>query len=166
MKSPSRSTATCGRLRIPRPGIKFPLAKAERPPGFGQMLPSRSLRLDRTVSVSRSISALASRGTRFGCSASVTTRSDRMNATEQNLRESDPLVLTPRRREQRRGVEQLIGVLVRGIAERMDMWSMRAGFEEALRTALALRTVHLRDVGSKWAAPSDPPSGVTSLALD
>ncbi|PYR31860.1 MAG: hypothetical protein DMF90_24815, partial [Acidobacteria bacterium] len=43
---------------------------------------------------------------------------------------------------------------------------MRAGFEEALRSALALRTVQLRDAGTKWAAPSDGPAGVTSLAFD
>ena len=89
-----------------------------------------------------------------------------MNVPEQNLREPDALVLTPRRRERRRGVEQLIGVLTRGIAERVDMWSLRAGFEEWIRTALAMRAVHLRDGGSKWTAPSDAPAGATSLAFD
>ncbi|PYR48729.1 MAG: hypothetical protein DMF89_14900, partial [Acidobacteria bacterium] len=89
-----------------------------------------------------------------------------MDVPEQNLRESDPLMLAPRRRERRRGVEQLTGVLARGVGDRLDSWSMRAGFEEALRSALALRTVQLRDAGTKWAAPSDGPAGVTSLAFD
>jgi len=89
-----------------------------------------------------------------------------MDVPEQNLRESDPLMLSPRRRERRRGVEQLTGVLARGVGERLDSWSMRAGFEEALRSALALRTVQLRDAGTKWAAPSDGPAGGTSLAFD
>src|SRR5437667_5879250 len=163
-KSRSRSIVTWHRHRILLPGIAFPLPTIGRPPCFGQMLPKRCSRVGQTMSASRSISVSAS-GTRFGCSV-VETRGDRMDVPEQNLRESDPLMLTPRRRERRRGVEQLTGVLARGVGDRLDSWSMRAGFEETLRSALALRTVQLRDAGTKWAAPSDGPAGVTSLAFD
>ena len=78
----------------------------------------------------------------------------------------EPLVLTPRRRERRRGLDELVSALARHLHTRSDPTSMRTGFEEVLRNTLAVRAVHLRDAPSRWLGPPEGGSAAESLALD
>lgn len=78
----------------------------------------------------------------------------------------EPLALAPRRRERRRGLEDLLGALARHATVRSDPSLMRAGFEETLRNTLAARAVHLRDAGARWLGPPEAGRGAESFALD
>lgn len=78
----------------------------------------------------------------------------------------EQLVLTPRRRERRRGVDDVLSALARHLSARPDPRSMRAGFEEVLRNTLAVRAVHLRDAPSRRPKASEVGAVGDYLALD
>jgi transcriptional regulator with PAS, ATPase and Fis domain len=73
--------------------------------------------------------------------------------------------LTPRQRDRRRGFSELLAAMSRGICHRTDPSLLRGAFEEALRKTLAVRTVHLRDTGARWAAETNP-GAVESIAFE
>jgi DNA-binding NtrC family response regulator len=75
-------------------------------------------------------------------------------------------VATRRQQDRRQALEHLLTAITRVIDRREDLSAMRSAFEEALRRALPVRTVQLKDPGSRWSARRDPNAGAESIALD
>ena len=73
---------------------------------------------------------------------------------------------TPRQRDRRQWLSDLLATLVRGMDRREDPALMRGAFEEMLRRTLPLRTVQLRDAGTRWLARADAAQGAESIALE
>src|SRR5438045_2073124 len=71
----------------------------------------------------------------------------------------------PRQRDRRETVAELIAALARAIDRRLDVSLMRGAFETALARAIPVRTVHLREIGSRWGNRSEA-AGPESVALD
>ena len=61
-------------------------------------------------------------------------------------------VFSPRRRERRIGLSEVLAALSRSISERADVSLMRGTFEEILRRVVPVRAVRLRDINSRWAS--------------
>ena len=71
----------------------------------------------------------------------------------------------PRQRDRREAVSNLLASLTRALDRRLDVSLMRGAFETALGQIIPLRTVHLRELGSRWGGRSDA-AGAESVALD
>jgi DNA-binding NtrC family response regulator len=72
---------------------------------------------------------------------------------------------TPRQRDRRAALADLCAALARSLDRRHDS-SLRSVFEEWLRRLVPLRTVYLREAGSRWSSRSDGACGPESLALE
>jgi transcriptional regulator with PAS, ATPase and Fis domain len=72
----------------------------------------------------------------------------------------------PRRRDRRSGVSDLVAALSRALGDRADVALMRGAFEEALRRVVPIRSVQLRDNGSRWNAPRLDEASIESIALE
>ncbi len=79
--------------------------------------------------------------------------------------EADGVLFTPRDRDRRQGIGELLSTLTRSLDRRLDVSLMRGGFEETLRRLLPVRSVQLRDMGSRWASRIDG-GAIESIALD
>jgi hypothetical protein len=80
-------------------------------------------------------------GTRFGSAAAMPSSSQsRFDAR------------TPRRRDRRRGFEELLAVVARAIERRGEAVSMRSAFEQTLRRVVPVRSVMLRESTPRWPA--------------
>jgi transcriptional regulator with PAS, ATPase and Fis domain len=86
-----------------------------------------------------------------------------MNATDGQPNQGAAAV--PRQRDRRQGLGELLAAISRGIGNRSDPGLLRGAFEEALRKALAVRTVHLRDTSARWAAEASP-TAIESIAFE
>jgi transcriptional regulator with PAS, ATPase and Fis domain len=75
-------------------------------------------------------------------------------------------VAARRQQDRRRIHEHLLTAITRAIDRREDLSAMRSAFEEALRRALPIRTVQLKDPSSRWSARPDANAGAESIALD
>jgi DNA-binding NtrC family response regulator len=73
---------------------------------------------------------------------------------------------TPRQRDRREALAELFAALARSLDRRHDISLMRGAFEEWLRRLVPLRTVHLREAGSRWTSRTDSSSGPESVALE
>jgi DNA-binding NtrC family response regulator len=71
----------------------------------------------------------------------------------------------PRQRDRRESVSELLVSLTRALDRRLDVSLMRGAFEVALGQIIPVRSVNLREVGSRWGSRSDA-AGPESLALD
>jgi DNA-binding NtrC family response regulator len=71
----------------------------------------------------------------------------------------------PRQRDRRETVAELIGALARALDRRLDVSLMRGAFETSLGRAMPVRTVHLREIGSRW-ADRNGDAGPESVVLD
>jgi DNA-binding NtrC family response regulator len=71
---------------------------------------------------------------------------------------------TPRGRDRRGGMPELLATLTRVMSSRGDAGLLRGAFEEALKRAIGVRSVRLRDAGSRWFRAGE--SGAESIALD
>jgi hypothetical protein len=60
------------------------------------------------------------------------------------------LSYTPRQRDRRQAVPDLLAALARGLDLRLDVSLMRSAFETALGRVVPVRSVHLREIGSRW----------------
>jgi hypothetical protein len=69
-----------------------------------------------------------------------------------------------RRRDRRAGLHALLATMARVVTARGNAAPLRGAFEEALRRAVGLQTVHLRDLNSRWRTA--PPRGPASIAFD
>src|SRR5205809_2057548 len=72
---------------------------------------------------------------------------------------------TPRRLERRRGFGELLVALSRGLDRRYDTSLMRDAFEQMLRRMMPVRSVHIRDLGGRW-APRGEASQLESISLE
>jgi len=71
----------------------------------------------------------------------------------------------PRRRDRRDGFGVLLTKLTRSLDRRLDASLMRGAFEDALGRMVSVRSVHLRDVGSRWSRRVDA-TDIESIVLD
>src|SRR5436853_288715 len=71
----------------------------------------------------------------------------------------------PRQRERRAGLGELLGAIVRGLDRRSDISLLRGAFEDMVRRMMPVRTVQLREVGSRWATRPDD-AGPESIVID
>ena len=85
-----------------------------------------------------------------------------MIATDPN---SSSLCRTARQRDRRRGFAELLATLARTIGSRGDTALLRGAFEEVVRRTLSVRSVHLRDVSSRWGQRPDT-SAIESVAFE
>jgi transcriptional regulator with PAS, ATPase and Fis domain len=72
----------------------------------------------------------------------------------------------PRQRDRRAGLAAVLGATIRHIVPGGDAGLMRGAFEDSLRTALAVRSVRLRDTGSRWTGSGAHAAGAETIALD
>jgi DNA-binding NtrC family response regulator len=72
---------------------------------------------------------------------------------------------TPRQRERRQGIAELLAALTQGLDRNADISLNRGVFEQMLRRILPLRSVHLRDRPARWTGAERGP-GTDSIALD
>src|SRR6266542_5714926 len=100
-------------------------------------------------------------GTQFGFRV-TNSRSSEMTLV---AAEADGVLFTPRDRDRRQGIGELLSTLTRSLDRRLDVSLMRGGFEETLRRLLPVRSVQLRDMGSRWASRIDG-GAIESIALD
>jgi two-component system, NtrC family, response regulator HydG len=73
---------------------------------------------------------------------------------------------TPRQRDRRQAFADLFGTLLRAMDRRQDVSLMRGAFEETVRRMVPVRSVQLRDAGSKWSARAEENPGTESIALE
>src|SRR5262252_7143597 len=73
---------------------------------------------------------------------------------------------TPRQRDRREALADLCAALTRSLDRRHDISLMRDTFEEWLRRVVPLRTVFLRDGGSRWSSRGEPQAGTETVALE
>ena len=73
---------------------------------------------------------------------------------------------TLRRRDRRRSLADLLAALTRSLDRDLDMSFIRGEFEDAVRRIVPVRTIHLRDTGSRWAGRVDDSGAVESIVLD
>jgi DNA-binding NtrC family response regulator len=73
---------------------------------------------------------------------------------------------TPRQRDRRLALAELLAALTRALDRRNDISLLRGIFEEALRRVVPVQTVQLRDAGSRWLARLDGTAGPESVALE
>jgi two-component system response regulator HydG len=79
----------------------------------------------------------------------------------------EPSARTPRQRERRQAIGELLAAVTRLLDRRADVSLIRGAFEEMLRRVVPVRSVHLRDaVGSRWIARADMPLDARSIALE
>jgi transcriptional regulator with PAS, ATPase and Fis domain len=73
---------------------------------------------------------------------------------------------TPRQRERRRGLTELVTSLTRLLDKPANASAMRGTFEEMVRRIVPVRTVQLREMSSRWSGRRDSNQGLESIALD
>jgi len=75
------------------------------------------------------------------------------------------LQTTARQRERRNAFADLLTGLTRALDRRNDISLMRGAFEELMRRVVPVRTIQLREAGSRWALRADA-SGAESFAVE
>ena len=90
--------------------------------------------------------------------------------TDTALMESPPgstqRLRTSRRRDRRRSLADLLAALTRSLDRDLDMSFIRGEFEDAVRRIVPVRTIHLRDTGSRWAGRIVESGAIESIVLD
>jgi len=73
----------------------------------------------------------------------------------------------PRQRDRRLALASVLKAVTRALDRRLDISLMRGAFESTLRRALSLRSVRLREAGSRWGSNgSNSDAGPESVALE
>src|SRR5258706_9837428 len=72
----------------------------------------------------------------------------------------------PRQRDRRHALANLLSTLTRALDRGLDISLMRGAFEETLRHIVPVRTVQLRDAGSRWVGRSGAVTSPESVALE
>src|SRR6478672_2053771 len=70
-----------------------------------------------------------------------------------------------RQRDRREPFSGLLASLTRALDRRLDVSLMRGAFETALGRIVPVRSIHLREVGSRWSGRHDQP-GAESVVLE
>jgi len=105
-------------------------------------------------------------GTQFGLCAAEQRRSHDMTALASCPQPGHMLLHTPRQRDRRQAFAELLAALTRSLDQRNDISLMRGAFEETLRHVVAVRSIQLREAGSRWANRPAGASGPESIALE
>src|SRR5712691_13182226 len=105
-------------------------------------------------------------GTQFGLCAARQRRSHDMTALASCPQPGHMLLHTPRQRDRRQAFAELLAALTRSLDQRNDISLMRGAFEETLRHVVAVRSIQLREAGSRWANRPAGASGPESIALE
>jgi hypothetical protein len=71
----------------------------------------------------------------------------------------------PRQRDRRETVSEMLASLARALDRRLDVSLMRGAFETALGRAVPVRSVHLREIGSRWGSRPGP-TAAESVTLE
>src|SRR6267154_6849807 len=77
-----------------------------------------------------------------------------------------PAMLTPRQRDRRQVLTDLFSTLTRALDRQSDVSLMRGAFEQMMRRLVPVRTIHLRDIGSRWSGRIDSGGATESIVLD
>jgi hypothetical protein len=72
----------------------------------------------------------------------------------------------PRQRDRRQAVAEMLAALTRALDRRRDISLMRGVFEQTLRQVVPVRTVQLREPGSRWGSRPEAASSPESVALE
>jgi DNA-binding NtrC family response regulator len=72
----------------------------------------------------------------------------------------------PRQRDRRQAIAEMLAALTRSLDRRHDISLMRGVFEQTLRRVLPVRTVQLREPGSRWGSRPEAASSPESVALE
>src|SRR6267154_1030262 len=72
----------------------------------------------------------------------------------------------PRQRDRRQALFDLLCALTRSLDRRHDISLMRGAFEETLRRLVPVRTVQLREAGSRWVNRPGAVTSPESVALE
>ena len=75
-------------------------------------------------------------------------------------------MLTPRQRDRRQALTDLFSTLTRALDRQSDVSLMRGAFEQMMRRLVPVRTIHLRDIGSRWSGRIDSGGATESIVLD
>src|SRR5262249_39404041 len=92
------------------------------------------------------------------------TRKERGDGGERGRRGQRKAV-QPRRHERRRGFEQLLAALTRGIDRRADVALLRGTLEQLVRRIVPVRSVHITDLNGRW-SPRIERTGLESISLE
>lgn len=84
---------------------------------------------------------------------------------DQSPFEAERPLSSPRGRDRRRGMSDVLATLAALVAQRRDMPLLRGAFEEGVKRATVVRSVTLRDATSRWSRVSER-NGIESIALD
>jgi DNA-binding NtrC family response regulator len=129
------------------------------------MLPTSWRNRDEARASSGRISAAAMRE-RCGIEVGVPAAGSPQMSTCLSRIESDGSLFAARQRDRRQAFGDLLIALTRSLDRRDDICLMRGAFEEGVRRMVPVRTVRLRDPGSRWTTRCDTPPGPESIALD
>ena len=73
---------------------------------------------------------------------------------------------TARQRDRRHALLDLAAGLARCLAQDQDIALMRGAFEEGLRRIVAVSSIQLREINSRWTAGAGSQKGIESIALE
>src|SRR4051812_34309566 len=88
---------------------------------------------------------------------------DRANGTRIGC---DNPMLTRRGRDRRQALADLLSALTRALDRQSDISLMRGAFEQMMRRLVPVRTIQVREIGSRWGNRTDANAGTESIALD
>lgn len=75
-------------------------------------------------------------------------------------------MFTPRQRDRRQALTDLFSALTGALDRQNDVSLMRGAFEQMMRRLVPVRTIQLRETGSRWSGRTDSSAGTESIALD
>jgi DNA-binding NtrC family response regulator len=75
-------------------------------------------------------------------------------------------MFTPRQRDRRQALTDLFTALTRSLDRQSDASLMRGAFEQTLQRLVPVRTIQLREIGSRWCGRSHSGGGSESIVLD
>jgi two-component system, NtrC family, response regulator HydG len=73
---------------------------------------------------------------------------------------------TPRQRDRREALTELFIALSRALDRQSDVSLMRGAFEQMVGRLVPVRTIQLREAGSRWSGPIEAGVGTESIALE
>ena len=75
-------------------------------------------------------------------------------------------MLTPRQRDRRQALTDLFATLSQALDHQSDVSLMRGAFEQMVARLVPVRTVRLREGGSRWTGQIEAGAGTESIALE
>jgi two-component system response regulator HydG len=105
-------------------------------------------------------------GTQFGSSAATPKWSHDMTALVPCADPEAAAGRTPRQRDRRQALGDLLAALTRSLDRRNDISLMRGAFEQMLRRLVPVRTAQLREAACRWTNRLDAAAGPESVVLE